>query len=107
MINYDSTHVGVPYIRADKITILWPANGGTPAATVEQSLAVKMADGSVRTLEPAQTLSVNLDFMAHGTEAIPLVDPTSGAALGQNTNLNMVMLQILAAIRIQQLALNT
>lgn len=105
-MNYNSTDVGVPYVRADKITILWPDNGGSPSAEVEQSLAVKLADGSIRGLEPVQTLSVVFDFAAHGGDAIPLVDPTSGAALGQNTSLNMVMLQILAAVRQQQVLHN-
>lgn len=105
-MNYDSSQIGVPYVRADKITINWPDHSGTPSATVEQSEAVKLADGSVRNLGVIQSLVVTLDFAAHGSDAIALVNPTTGAPLGQNTNLNMVMLQILAAIRVYQLALN-
>jgi hypothetical protein len=104
-INYDSTAVGVPYVRANKITVIWPTTGGIPSAVIEQALAVKLADGSVRELQQMETLTANLDLAAVGESAIPLVHPTTGQTIG-STKLNTVMLQVLAAIRSIQVGAN-
>lgn len=106
-MNYNASQVGVPYVRASKITISWPDNGGTPSAIVDQTLAVKLADNSVRELEAIKTLTIELDFVNHGADSIPLVDPNTGNPLGANTDLNHVMLHVLAAIRAQQIVMNT
>jgi hypothetical protein len=104
--NYDSSQVGVPYVRANKITILYPDNGAVPSAQIEQALAVKLLDGTTREIEKLQVLNIEINLDAHGTEAIPLVNPTTGGPLGINTNLNTVMVQILAVVRKHQLEIN-
>lgn len=101
--NYDSTDVGVPYVRAHKVTLHWPDNGLLPSYVLEQSLGVKLKDGTVRTIETLPTISRSLDFVNDGDLPIPLVDPTSGANLGIDTTLNKTMLSILAVVRQEQL----
>ena len=102
MINYDSTIVGVPYVRAQRIIINYPDAGKSPSATIEQSLAVKLLDGTVRQLENLPVLDVVFDFAADGSAAIPLVHPDSGSPIGANTTLNNTMLAILAVVRHEQ-----
>lgn len=104
-MNYDPSQVGVPYVRVHKMSITWPdsAEAQVPVATLEQSLAVKLADGSIRTLEKMQTLDVQLDFDAHGNSPIPLVNPENASSLGADTTLNQTMLAVLAVIRQAQI----
>ena len=104
-MNYNSSQVGVPYVRADVITILYPENQ-LPSITVSQTEAVKLADGKIIQTKRINDISFQLDIAAHGTEPIPIVDPTTGAPLGVNTNLQGLMLGILAVIRQQQLLQN-
>lgn len=104
MINYDASQVGVPYVRAHKITIHYPDNGGLPWAVIDQSLAVKLADGTVRKLQDLPSIQRSFDLTNDGALPIPLVSPDTGAAMGPSTNLNMVMLGILAVVRKEQLA---
>ncbi len=116
-MNYDSSQVGVPYVRAPKINISYPppGSGAAPYATIEQSEAVKLADGTARTLGSLATIEVN--FNLADQSPIALVDPDTGAplapaacaALGQlvssgNVNLPLVMLCLLAVVRREQLA---
>lgn len=101
-MNYDSSAVGVPYVRAHRIEIFYPDNSRYPQAIISQKLAVKLADGSVRSLEELPPITVTFDMLTDGTTPIPLVDPTSGAPLGQNTTLQQVMLSILAVVRREQ-----
>lgn len=103
MYNYNASQVGVPYVRAHRITINYPDNGLPPSANIEQSLAVKLADGTIRKLEDLPTLSRSFDMLNDGNTPIPLVDPSTAAPLGANTTLNNVMLQILAVVRREQL----
>ncbi len=103
--NYNSTNVGVPYVRCNNVTISYPDNG-VPSVTIQQASAVKLADGSVTEISQIQSISFTLDMINNGTVAIPLVDPTSGANLGANTNLQQIMLGILAVIRQQQITQN-
>ncbi len=100
-MNYNSTDVGVPYVRAHKIEIFYPVTNRHPQAIIGQQLAVKLADGTVRPLEELTPLTVTFDMVAD-TAAIPLVDPTSGAPLGPTTTLQQVMLGILAVVRREQ-----
>lgn len=104
--NYDASQIGVPYVRANKITILYPDNGGMIQAHIDQTMAVKLADGSVRELQEITSFVINIDLASDGTAAIPIVDPSSGANLGMNTSLNSVMVQILAVIRKHQILHN-
>ena len=103
--NYNSTNVGVPYVRCNNIQLQYPENG-IPHVTIDQALAVKLADGTVREIQQLQSLSFVLDMANNATTPIPLIDPTSGASLGSSTNLQQLMLGILAAIRVQQLQQN-
>ncbi len=103
--NYNSTNVGVPYVRCNNIQLQYPENG-IPHVLIDQALAVKLADGTVREIEQLQSLSFVLDLQNSPTTPIPLIDPTSGASLGANTTLQQVMLGILAVIRQQQLTQN-
>lgn len=102
--NYDASQVGVPYIRGTQVVINWPDEGAMPLATVTQCNAVKLADGTVRNLDTIPPVVYPLDFVNHGNDAIPLVNPSTGAALGPTTTLNTVMLQILAVVRQAQIA---
>lgn len=118
MKNYDSSQVGVPYVRAPKINITYPppGSGAAPYATIEQTEAVKLADGTARQLDKLPTIEATFDLT--NQSAIALVDPDTGAALapevcaalGQlvasgNVNLPLVMLCLLAVVRREQLAL--
>jgi hypothetical protein len=105
-MNYDASQVGVPYVRASRILISYPDNNQLPTAVIEQALCVKLADGNVRELEDIKAINVTLDFQSHGSDPIPLVNPTTGAALGADTSLNSVMVQILAVVRAQQVLQN-
>lgn len=100
--NYDASQVGVPYVRAYRIEILYPDGGQRPRAVIEQSLAVKLADGTVRQLEDIPPIQAEFDMMADGLTPIPLIDPSTAAPLGVDTNLRNVMLAILAVVRKQQ-----
>ena len=102
-MNYNASQIGVPYARAHRIIIDYPDQGQNPAAIIEQSLAVKLADGAVRKLENLPTLSVEFDFAADGATPIPLVSPETAAALGQDTSLNVAMLNVLAVVRSEQI----
>ena len=106
--NYNASAIGVPYVRGTQVIINYPDGvGGTPAATVTQSTAIIMADGSIRNLDAISTIFIPLDFVNNGNTPIPMVDPTSGAALGTNTTLNTIYLQVLAIVRQIQVASNS
>ena len=101
-MNYDSSMVGVPSIRAHRIIIEYPTDGN-PRATVVQSEAVRLADGTVRQLGEVPPLIAEFDFAQNATTPIPLVHPDTGAPLGADTNLQNVFLNILAVVRSLQL----
>ena len=101
--NYNSASVGVPYVRVNNINIAY-GEDGIPVVTMCQAVAVKLADGTVAEIEQIHDISATMNLA--DTTAIPLVDPTSGAALGTTTTLGQVMLQVLAAVRAQQLLQN-
>jgi len=103
--NYNSSNVGVIYVRCNKITIEYPDNG-VPTVVAEQAKAVKLADGTVQEIDQINSIVFNLDMVNNATTAIPLVDPTTGANLGANTSLQSTMLAILAVLRQQQLLQN-
>lgn len=102
-MNYDPSQVGVPYVRVSRLTIDWPdsVQSSMPSAKMEQSLAVKLADGSIRTLEKMPDIVAQLDF-TRGNEPIPLIDPETGANYGSDTSLNQAMMTVLAVIRQHQ-----
>ena len=98
-MNFDASQVGVPYVRAHKITIHYPDKGLPPIVVVDQSLAVLMADKTVRQLESMPTIEATLDLAKAGDLEIPLVDKDTGAPLGPTTTFGMVYMQLLAAVR--------
>ena len=102
-MNYDPSQVGVPYVRAHRITIDYPDNNLLPSVKIEQSLAVKLADGTVRKIEDLLPITRALDMPNAGDDPIPLIDPETGQPLGSDTSLNMAMLQVLAVLRFEQL----
>ncbi len=103
-MNYDASQVGVPFVRAYRVDISYPDNGVLPSVVIEQALAVKLADGTVRRLENLNPINISIDLANDGNDPIPLVNPENGAALGANTSLNQTFLAILAVIRSKQLA---
>ncbi len=104
-MNYNTTIVGEPYVRVHRLIINWPDSAlhQLPTATLEQSLAVKLASGAIRTLEPVPTIEVAINMEDDGNTPIPLVDFETGELLGVDTTLNQVMLGVLAVIRSRQI----
>jgi hypothetical protein len=102
-MNYNSTEVGVPYIRCSRIEIFYPEDSRYPQAILSQKLAVKLKDGTIKQLEDLPPINITFDMPMNGNSPIPLVDPTNGSALGPTTTLNQVMLSILAVVRQEQL----
>ena len=105
-MNYDASQIGVPYVRAHRLIISYPDAGQKPTAVVEQSLAVKLADGTVRKLENLTDLTFELDF-TKGNDPLPLVNPDDATPLGQDTTLNQAFLAVLAVIRAEQVRAET
>lgn len=103
-MNYNASQVGVPYVRAYNIRIAYPDNGALPSVVIEQGLAVKLADGTVRKLDDLSPINVSIDLANDGNDPIPLVSPEDGSALGADTSLNQTFLAILAVVRAKQLA---
>lgn len=83
--NYDTTQVGVPYIRVPRIEIGYPPPGSDSSAdvTLRQTWAVKLKDGTI-----LEAPSVALDHPVINTPVdptdatpVPLVDPDTGGEL--------------------------
>jgi hypothetical protein len=104
-MNYNSSVVGVPYVRVPHLTISYPSPG-LAIAEIVQEQAVLLADNSVARLGPLPTLTVTFDLTTHGDDVIPIVSPDSGADIGASTTLNTIFLSVLAAIRQVQVASN-
>jgi len=94
----------VPFVRAHRIEIDYPDSTGIPEATVYQSLAVVLADGSTRSIQPLAPMMLKLDLKAYGNDPIPLISPSTAKHLGADTSLNQVFLGILAVVRQAQIA---
>lgn len=97
-MNYDASQVGVPYVRYGEVKISNPP-GAMPSVVAEKFLAVKLADGSVRTLEALAPLNFTLDMLNDATEPVPLINPDDSKPLGADTTLQTTMLSILAILR--------
>lgn len=102
-MNYNGSAVGVPYVRSHRIVINYPPSPAMPNAVIEQTLAVKLADGSVVKLGDLATINVTMDMVNDGNVPIPLVSPDTGEPLGANTTLTNTMLSILAVVRSKQI----
>jgi hypothetical protein len=101
MTNHDASQVGVPYVRCNRLIINYPDAGQTPSVSIEQCLAVKLADGTVRALEALPAINAVLDF-SKATEPVPLVNPNDATPLGANTTLQQVFVGVLAIVRQEQ-----
>lgn len=101
MRNYDSSQVGVPYIRVPSIQIEYPQplHASVKLSEVE---AVMLADGSIRQLNELGEIS----FMvtpAGMADVLRLVDPTTGDDIpGATMTVQQLMLGILAMVRREQ-----
>jgi hypothetical protein len=104
--NYDpSSPVGVPYVRAHRVTIDWPDRGLLPRYAIEQSLAVRLADESIRQIEVLPTLHGSMDLANDGDTGIQVVHPDTGVDIpGMTTSLNQAFLAVLAVVRQAQVA---
>lgn len=106
--NYDSSEPGVPYTRIANLAIEYPADDspGVPMVRLiaQEVEAVKMADGSRRTLRSQSSLAATLDTAAQWTQPLPLIDETTGLPTGQFTSRHTAMLHLLACIRAEQVA---
>lgn len=100
--NYDSTAVGVAFIRVNDLRITYPTPMTAHVACHEEE-AVTLADGSVRHLADLGWFEFDIGPADMAT-SLPVVHPASGAALGPVTTAQQVMLGILAVIRSKQLA---
>lgn len=94
--NYDSTNVGVPFVRAQCIVINYPVTQQV-RVEIHQSEAIKLADNTVRELDQLPKIITGLN-LADATP-IPLVDVVTGAPLGPSVTMGQVMLSILAVVR--------
>jgi hypothetical protein len=97
---FDTTQVGVPYIRINNINIEYPAPN-TANVTFSEQQFVPLADGSHVALggDNSRTFRVNPSDMA---TSIPLVSPETGEPLGAEMTYGQIMLGILAALRANQ-----
>ena len=104
--NYDASQVGVPYIRIPEVGIVYTVEGKA-IVTAFQDLAVKLLDNSLVVIKQLPPLSFTIDLATQGSDTVPLVSPATGEALGPTVSNNMIMLSILAALRVAQLAQNS
>lgn len=102
-MNYDASKIGVPYVRAHRIVIEYPDSGKNPSAAIYQSMAIRLADGTIKNIENIEALNVEFDFALNGSTLIPLVNPDDASHLGTDTTLINTMLSILAVVRSEQL----
>lgn len=101
MPNYDSSEVGVAYVRVDRVEITYPAPL-TAEVTFHQSLATKMKDGSIKKLEPLETLRFTLTA-ADMMTPYPIPHPDTGQPTGQTGTPMQCYLLMLGMIRKKQL----
>jgi hypothetical protein len=102
--NYDSSAVGVPYVRVPLIEIKYP-EPHTAHVRVLEVEAVKLADGSIRELRQLGQIEWHIGPGDMGKVA-QIPHPDTGAPTGATTTNQQLMLGLLAAIRAQQLLLD-
>lgn len=101
--NYNTTEVGDPYIRIDRITIDYtgPAQG---TVAMNEVVAVKLADSSITKLRESGGLTADIS-PAVFAEVFPVVNPDTGQPIpGMTMTGQQIMLGILAFCRKRQLA---
>lgn len=100
--NYDGSQVGVPYVRTRQLIIDWRDNNQKPMVGIVQGTAVKLADGTIRALDPLPQINVELDFATDGDTPVPMISPDNAAPLGTDTTLNQAFLAVLAIVHDRQ-----
>ena len=98
--NYDSTKVGVPYMRVNRIEINYPS-AATANVVMSQTQCVMLADKSTIPMGEPSLLELALSPQDMGTK-IHIVDPATGADSGQTTTIGAVMVGLVAVIRAKQ-----
>ena len=100
MANFNTTQIGVPYKRVNRIVIEYAAPFTARVTFTEQEF-VPLVDGSHRSVgnENERSFEVNPENMA---DTLPVTDVETGAPLGIETDYGHVMLGIVAAIRAHQ-----
>lgn len=99
-MNFDSTIVGKPYSRIEKIVIDYTAQN-TATVQFQEQEHVKLEDGTHRPLGSENTVTFNVlpqDMLIQ----VPLLDSNTGSVLGASMSYGQVMLGILAIIRSKQ-----
>jgi len=99
-MNFDSTIIGKPYSRIEKIVIDYTAPNTATVQFTEQE-HVKLEDGTHRPIgyENVNTFQVNPQDMVL---SVPLLDSVTGNPIGASMSYGQVMLGILAVIRSKQ-----
>jgi len=96
--NYNASQVGVEYVRFPRIFITYPA-GALPYVRIDRELAVLLTDGTVRVTGELESVTADIDLPTNGDAPVPLVNPSTGEALGADTSLNQTFLAVLAVAR--------
>ena len=99
-MNFDSTVVGQPYSKVNRIGITYTAPNTAHVEVVNQHY-VLLTDASRVSIGAEETLQFDVSPSDMATE-IPLVSPDNGDLLGANITYGQVLLGILAAIRAHQ-----
>jgi hypothetical protein len=106
MPNYDASQVGEPYVRVPHIHIDYP-EPLTATVRINEVEAVKLADGSVRTLAQLGDMAFTIRPQDMAT-SLQLVHPDTGVPIpGATMTYQQIMLGLLAAIRAKQIERDT
>lgn len=99
--NYDTTS-GLPWPRISRVTMELDEAGNGTAEYVER-MAVTV-DGQVRYLAEPETYHRIAVPAGEMLDPVPLINPVTGDALGQDTNARALYMAALALIRAHQTA---
>lgn len=101
--NYNASQPAVPFGRVYRLIVEYPDNGVPPHLTIEQGLAVVLADGNVRKIDDLPTLESVINLQDDGNTPIQMVDSVTGEDIpGQTTSFNITFMHMLACIRALQ-----
>ena len=101
-MNFDSTVVGEPYSRIEKIEIDYVASMTANVSFTEQE-HVQLADGTHRPIGGENVIKFSV-LPQDMSKTVPLLDSSTGTELGASMSYGQVMLGILAVIRAKQVA---
>jgi hypothetical protein len=98
--NYDTSTPGKPYVRANRITIDFPAPGsGNPTVTIEQRVATKLTTGDSAEIGTMATISHEIDLANIGGVVFDLVDLDTDAPYGQQATLPQLIVFLASYVR--------